>query len=96
MNSIRESLFFAHFYNALGVPLAAGVLYPAFGLLLNPMIAAAAMSFISVLVIVSALRLKSAKLSLVLGATFYTQAAIMELARFTSTAVPLLTHKCPR
>ena len=95
MNSIRESLFFAHFYNALGVPLAAGVLYPALGLLLNPMIAAA-MSFISVLVIVSALRLKSAKLSLVLGATSYTQAAIMELARFTSTAVPLLTYKCPR
>jgi len=62
MNNIRENLFFAFFYNALGIPLAAGVLYPAFGLLLNPMIAAAAMSFSSVSVIVNALRLKSAKL----------------------------------
>jgi Cu+-exporting ATPase len=62
MNNIRENLFFAFFYNALGVPLAAGVLYPAFGLLLNPMIAAAAMSFSSVSVIGNALRLKSAKL----------------------------------
>jgi len=62
MNNIRENLFFAFFYNALGVPLAAGVLYPAFGLLLNPMIAAAAMSVSSVSVIVNALRLKSAKL----------------------------------
>jgi len=62
MNNIRENLFFAFFYNALGIPLAAGVLYPAFGLLLNPMIAAAAMSFSSVSVIVNALRLKGAKL----------------------------------
>jgi hypothetical protein len=51
MNNIRENLFFAFFYNTLGVPLAAGVLYPAFGVLLNPMIAAAAMSFSSVSVI---------------------------------------------
>jgi len=63
MNNIRENLFFAFFYNALGIPLAAGVLYPAFGLLLNPMIAAAAMSFSSVSVILNALRLRSAKLS---------------------------------
>jgi Cu+-exporting ATPase len=62
MNNIRENLFFAFFYNALGVPLAAGVLYPAFGLLLNPMIAAAAMSFSSVSVIANALRLRTAKL----------------------------------
>jgi Cu+-exporting ATPase len=62
MNNIRENLFFAFFYNALGVPLAAGVLYPMFGLLLNPMIAAAAMSFSSVSVIANALRLRSAKL----------------------------------
>ena len=62
MNNIRENLFFAFFYNALGIPLAAGVLYPAFGLLLNPMIAAAAMSFSSVSVIVNALRLRTAKL----------------------------------
>jgi Cu+-exporting ATPase len=61
MNNIRENLVFAFAYNALGIPLAAGVLYPAFGLLLNPMIAAAAMSFSSVSVIVNALRLKSAK-----------------------------------
>ena len=62
MNNIRENLFFAFFYNALGVPLAAGVLYPAFGLLLSPMIAAAAMSFSSVSVIGNALRLRRAKL----------------------------------
>jgi Cu+-exporting ATPase len=55
MNNIRENLLFAFFYNTLGVPLAAGVLYPAFGLLLNPMIAAAAMSFSSVSVIANAL-----------------------------------------
>jgi len=61
MNNIRQNLFFAFFYNALGVPLAAGVLYPAFGLLLNPMIAAAAMSFSSVSVIANALRLRAAK-----------------------------------
>jgi Cu+-exporting ATPase len=62
MNNIRENLFFAFFYNALGIPLAAGVLYPVFGLLLSPMIAAAAMSFSSVSVIVNALRLRSARL----------------------------------
>jgi Cu+-exporting ATPase len=61
MNNIRENLFFAFFYNALGVPLAAGVLYPEFGLLLNPMIAAAAMSFSSVSVIANALRLRATK-----------------------------------
>jgi Cu+-exporting ATPase len=62
MNNIRENLFFAFFYNVIGIPLAAGVLYPAFGLLLNPMIAAAAMSFSSVSVIANALRLRAAKL----------------------------------
>ncbi len=62
MSNIRQNLFFAFFYNALGVPLAAGVLYPAFGLLLSPMIAAAAMSFSSVSVIGNSLRLRSAKL----------------------------------
>ena len=62
MNNIRENLFFAFFYNALGIPLAAGILYPAFGLLLNPMIAAAAMSLSSVSVIANALRLRAAKL----------------------------------
>src|SRR3984957_3637701 len=62
MNNIRENLFFAFIYNALGVPLAAGVLYTAFGLVLNPMIAAAAMSFSSVSVIANALRLRAAKL----------------------------------
>jgi Cu+-exporting ATPase len=61
MSNIRQNLFFAFFYNALGVPLAAGVLYPFFGLLLNPMIAAAAMSFSSVSVITNALRLKTVK-----------------------------------
>jgi Cu+-exporting ATPase len=62
MRNIRQNLFFAFFYNALGVPLAAGVLYPVFGLLLNPMIAAAAMSFSSVSVIGNALRLRKLRL----------------------------------
>jgi Cu+-exporting ATPase len=61
MRNIRENLFFAFVYNALGVPIAAGALYPAFGLLLNPMIAAAAMSFSSVSVIANALRLRRAE-----------------------------------
>ena len=59
MRNIRQNLFFAFVYNALGVPVAAGVLYPVFGLLLSPMIAAAAMSFSSVSVIGNALRLPS-------------------------------------
>jgi Cu+-exporting ATPase len=62
MRNIRENLFFAFVYNSVGVPLAAGVLFPAFGLLLNPMIAAAAMSFSSVSVIANALRLRTTKL----------------------------------
>jgi Cu+-exporting ATPase len=62
MGNIRQNLFFAFVYNALGVPLAAGVLYPAFGLLLSPMIAAAAMSLSSVSVIGNALRLRRADL----------------------------------
>ena len=62
MRNIRQNLFFAFVYNAVGVPLAAGALFPAFGLLLNPMVAAAAMSFSSVSVIGNALRLRTAKL----------------------------------
>ena len=62
MKNIRENLFFAFIYNILGIPIAAGVLYPFFGLLLNPMIAAAAMSFSSVSVIANALRLRHQKL----------------------------------
>ncbi|HVA27624.1 MAG TPA: copper-translocating P-type ATPase, partial [Candidatus Baltobacteraceae bacterium] len=62
MRNIRENLIFAFAYNAIGIPIAAGVLYPAFGLLLSPMIAALAMSFSSVSVIANALRLRSAKL----------------------------------
>ena len=62
MSNIKQNLFFAFFYNVLGVPIAAGVLYPFFGVLLSPMIAALAMSFSSVSVIVNALRLRSLKL----------------------------------
>jgi len=58
MRNVRQNLFFAFLYNALGVPLAAGVLYPAFGLLLSPVVASAAMTFSSVSVIANALRLR--------------------------------------
>lgn len=63
MRNIRQNLFFAFIYNAIGVPIAAGVLYPAFGLLLSPMIAAAAMSLSSVSVIANSLRLRTLDLS---------------------------------
>ncbi len=63
MKNIRQNLFFAFVYNSVGVPVAAGVLYPFFGILLSPVIAAAAMSFSSVSVIANALRLKNTKLS---------------------------------
>ena len=62
MKNIRQNLFFAFFYNVLGVSIAAGVLYPVFGLLLSPMIASAAMTFSSVSVIGNALRLRRARL----------------------------------
>ena len=62
MRNIRQNLFFAFIYNALGVPIAAGLLYPVFGLLLNPMISGAAMSFSSVSVIGNALRLRNLRL----------------------------------
>ncbi len=58
MTNIKQNLLFAFVYNSLGVPVAAGALYPFFGLLLSPMIAAAAMSFSSVSVITNALRLR--------------------------------------
>ena len=62
MRNIRQNLFFAFLYNGLGVPIAAGVLYPFFGLLLSPMIASAAMTFSSFSVIANALRLRNWKL----------------------------------
>jgi Cu+-exporting ATPase len=62
MRNIKQNLFFAFIYNILGVPIAAGVLYPFFGLLLSPMIASAAMTFSSVTVIANALRLRRARL----------------------------------
>ncbi|HEY1263194.1 MAG TPA: HAD-IC family P-type ATPase, partial [Terriglobales bacterium] len=62
MRNIRQNLFFAFIYNSLGVPIAAGVLYPLFGLLLSPILAAAAMSFSSVSVIANSLRLRHMKL----------------------------------
>jgi Cu+-exporting ATPase len=62
MNNIKQNLFFAFIYNTIGVPIAAGVLYPFFGILLSPMIAAAAMSFSSVSVITNSLRLRNVEL----------------------------------
>ncbi len=62
MRNIRQNLFFAFLYNSIGVPVAGGILYPVFGLLLSPMIAAAAMSLSSVSVISNALRLRTVKL----------------------------------
>jgi len=62
MKNIRQNLFFAFIYNVAGVPIAAGILYPWFGLLLSPMIASAAMTFSSVSVIGNALRLRRAPL----------------------------------
>ena len=62
MRNIRQNLFFAYVYNAAGVPIAAGILYPFFGVLLSPMIAAAAMSLSSVSVVANALRLRGARL----------------------------------
>ena len=62
MRNIRQNLFFAFVYNALGVPLAAGVLYPFLGLLLSPMVAALAMALSSVSVIGNALRLRTVRL----------------------------------
>jgi Cu+-exporting ATPase len=62
MRNIRQNLFFAFVYNTVGVPVAAGVLYPFFGLLLSPMIASAAMTFSSVSVIANALRLRRLEL----------------------------------
>lgn len=62
MRNIKQNLFFAFFYNAIGVPVAAGILYPFFGILLSPIIAAAAMSFSSVSVVSNALRLRTVKL----------------------------------
>lgn len=61
MGNIKQNLFFAFLYNSIGVPIAAGVLYPFFGILLSPMIAAAAMSLSSVSVIANALRLRGAR-----------------------------------
>ena len=62
MKNIRQNLFFAFIYNVLGVPIAAGILYPSTGILLSPVIASAAMSFSSVSVVANALRLRRVKL----------------------------------
>jgi Cu+-exporting ATPase len=62
MRNIRQNLFFAFIYNAIGVPVAAGVLYPVAGIVLSPMLASAAMTFSSVSVIANALRLRRVEL----------------------------------
>jgi Cu+-exporting ATPase len=62
MRNIRQNLFFAFVYNAAGIPIAAGVLYPVFGLLLSPIIAAAAMALSSVSVVGNALRLRTVRI----------------------------------
>jgi len=62
MKNIKQNLFFAFIYNVIGVPVAAGILFPFFGILLSPMIAAAAMSVSSVSVIANSLRLRNIKL----------------------------------
>ena len=62
MRNIRQNLFFSFVFNTAGIPLAAGVLYPAFGLLLSPIVAGAAMAFSSVAVIGNALRLRTVRL----------------------------------
>ena len=62
MRNIRQNLFFAFVYNSFGIPIAAGILYPWFGILLSPIIAGAAMSLSSVSVIANALRLRAVKL----------------------------------
>lgn len=63
MKNIKQNLFFALIYNSIGVPVAAGILFPFFGMLLSPMLAALAMSFSSVSVIANALRLKTVSLN---------------------------------
>ena len=63
MRNIRQNLFFAFFYNAAGIPIAAGALYPFFGILLNPMLAGVAMSLSSVSVVLNALRLRGGRQS---------------------------------
>ena len=83
MSNIRQNLFFAFIYNALGIPVAAGLLYPVFGVLLSPMIAAAAMSFSSVSVIANALRLRAAR-----SATVRIRLRSITQARFQSL------HEC--
>jgi len=62
MSNIRQNLFFAFIYNAAGIPIAAGILYPTFGVLLSPIIAAAAMALSSVSVVGNALRLRATRL----------------------------------
>jgi Cu+-exporting ATPase len=62
MSNIRQNLFFAFIYNAAGIPIAAGILYPAFGVLMSPIIAAAAMALSSVSVVGNALRLRATRL----------------------------------
>ncbi|MGE3468282.1 MAG: heavy metal translocating P-type ATPase, partial [Pyrinomonadaceae bacterium] len=93
MKNIRQNLFFAFVYNAMGVPIAAGLLFPVFGLLLSPMIASAAMTFSSVSVILNALRLRKISLYARLASACWiiTFSSIFSLSIRTAKVVPSIT-----
>ena len=100
MRNIRQNLFFAFIYNLLGVPIAAGALYPSFGILLSPIIASAAMSFSSVSVIANALRLRTAKLQTQRrywkeGQALHLRCVVDRVVHQESTGQPIANNSIP-